>query len=304
MSRNKPAFGAHFPPSWQGRLSYSRKVMKASNTSVPCFPRPSERVSRDLGFDTLQWVAAGLGSLVWMGLCLLAFWIWPVHAMAQVPQAAPSNDGMQAQVEALLKEASARAAGGGADGAAPWRVEIELGQLNPRLKLAPCEKVRAYMPDGAQMWGRTRVGLRCEQGPVRWNVYWPVTVKVWGQGLVASRPLRPGEPIQASDLHMAEVDVAAQGSPALVHAEPLIGRFVAKAVQAGESLREDDIKARRWFSAGDMVRLTVRGKGFQVASEGTALVHGDEGRCARIRTESGRVVCALPTGERQVELSL
>jgi len=52
------------------------------------------------------------------------------------------------------------------------------------------------------------------------------------------------------------------------------------------------------------VRLTVRGEGFQAVSEGMALTPGDEGRCARVRTDSGRIVCGQPVGERQVELSL
>jgi flagella basal body P-ring formation protein FlgA len=103
---------------------------------------------------------------------------------------------------------------------------------------------------------------------------------------------------------MAEVDMAADVSPAVVRADDIIGRSVIRGIQPGQSLRQDDIKARRWFDAGDVVRLTVRGKGFQVGAEGTALAHGDEGRCARIRTESGRVICGLPTGDRQVELSL
>lgn len=305
MSRNKRAFAAHFQTLRDGLPSYSHTIMKASNTSKSSFLAPSEKVCQSLGFDAFQWVVAGLGSLIWVGLCLLAFWIWPVAAMAQQAGATGSttgdagNDALQGQVEGLLSQAKLPQAE-----QQPWRFEIVLGRLNPRLKLAPCDKVHAYMPEGARMWGRTRVGLRCEKGPVRWNVYWPLTVKVWGQALVAAVPLTPGTPLRASDLYMAEVDLAAEASPAMANAEGLIGRHVARGIAAGQSLRQDDIKARRWFAAGEPVRLTIKGQGFQVASQGTALTPGDEGRCARIRTESGRVICGLPTGDRQVELAL
>jgi len=298
MSRNKRPFKAYFQTSGDSAAPYSNEVMKASNTSTSSFLKPSGKVSQELGFDTLQWVVAGLGSLIWLGLCVLAFWIWPAAAWADERVGAS----FQGQVEGLLKQASVPKAAAG--GPQPWRIEVVLGQLNPRLRLAPCDKVHTYMPEGARMWGRTRVGLRCEQGAVRWNVFWPVTVKVWAQGLVAVVPLRPGTPVQASDLQMAEVDLAADVSPALMRAEEIIGRNVIRGIQPGQSLRHDDVKARRWFTAGDPVRLTIRGKGFQVASEGTALAHGDEGRCARVRTESGKVICGLPTGNRQVELSL
>jgi len=53
--------------------------------------------------------------------------------------------------------------GAAGTGMAP-QIEVELGELDPRLKLAPCQRIRAYLPTGANLWGRSRVGLRCEQG--------------------------------------------------------------------------------------------------------------------------------------------
>lgn len=188
-------------------------------------------------------------------------------------------------------------------GARPPRIEITLGELDPRLKLAPCAKVSAYVPRGSALWGRTRVGLRCEQG-ARWNIFWPVTVKVWGQALVAARSLTAGEVLEATDVAMAEVDLAAEFSPAITDVQALVGRSLARPLQAGQGVREADLRLRRWFSAGDPVRLVVRGTGFQAAATGTALAHGDEGRCARVRVDSGRVLCAQPVGERLAELSL
>lgn len=189
-------------------------------------------------------------------------------------------------------------------GQKPWRIEVVLGQLDPRLKLAPCSKVQPFMPAGSPMWGRTRVGLRCEQGPVRWSVFWPVTVKVWGEALVPVTPLRPGVPVVAADFRLAEVDLAEKTSPAVMQLSEVVERTVLRQVEPGQSVRQDDFKARRWFAAGDPVQLKVRGAGFAVAAEGTALTHGDEGQCARIRMDNGRIVCAQPVAERVAELIL
>ena len=224
--------------------------------------------------------------------------------------------GLQAQVESLLRQQplpqvadSGAMAGGGdkpdhVEKRPPWRVEISLGQLDPRIRLAPCDRVKAYLPGGAQLWGRTRVGLRCEQGQVRWNVYWPVQVKVWGQALVATVPLRPGSILSAADVAQAEVDLAASDSPALVRPSDIVGRTVQRSISPGQSLRQADLRTRRWFAAGDPVRLNVKGPGFMVAAEGVALAPGDEGRCTRVRTEQGRVVCGQPVGDRLVEVTL
>jgi flagella basal body P-ring formation protein FlgA len=259
------------------------------------------RQQSNIGLAPVQFLVAALSTLFWLGLCALAA-LGSSMAHAQSAELA----GLQPQVEFLLKQ-QALPQGNSHDAAMQkkgWRVEVTLGQLDPRLKLAPCDKVKTYVPQGMQMWGKTRVGLRCEQGPVRWNVYWPVTVKVWGQALVAAVPLRQGNPVEASDLRFAEVDLADRTSPALVRAADLVGRSLVRGVEAGQAIHQDDVKARRWFVAGDPVRLTVRGAGFQIAAAGTALSPGDEGQCARIRTDNGRVVCGHPIGDRQVELSL
>lgn len=246
-------------------------------------------------------------------VALLRAWLGAVMVcLTGLTLAVPARaqtDSLQATIEEFVRHQSSPA-GDSAAAAMPAeemrnrRVEVELGQLDPRLKLAPCDKVRAYVPTGAPLWGRSRVGLRCEQGVSRWNVFWPVTVKVWGQALVAVVPLRPGALINAADLRLAEVDLAATSSPAVVNLTDIVGRAVIRNIEPGQSIRQDDIKLRRWFAAGDPVRVVVKGTGFQISSEGTALTPGDEGRCARVRTDNGRVVCAQPVGDRQVELVL
>jgi flagella basal body P-ring formation protein FlgA len=52
-------------------------------------------------------------------------------------------------------------------GASALRTEIELGELDSRLRLAPCAKVEPFLPPGARLWGKTRLGLRCTEGPSR-----------------------------------------------------------------------------------------------------------------------------------------
>jgi flagella basal body P-ring formation protein FlgA len=259
----------------------------------------------DLGFEPFQVWAALLSALVWLLLCGGAVLMSPsAHAQQQTNNASAGDSGLlQAYVQTLLHDQTLPQQDGGKT-ASPWRVEVVLGQLDPRLKLAPCDKVKAYVPPGVRLWGNARVGLRCEQGPVRWNVFWPVSVKVWGQALVAVNTLRPGTPLTPEDVRLAEVDLASHASPAVLRAEDVVGRSLMRQLQPGQSLRQEDVKARRWFAAGEMVRLTVKGSGFSVGAEGTALTAGDEGQCAKIRLDGGRVVCGDPVGSRQVEITL
>jgi len=194
--------------------------------------------------------------------------------------------------------------GAGAAGRPAPRVEIEIGKLDPRLRLAPCKRIEPQLPPQAQLWGRTRIGLRCVEGERPWQVWLPVSVKVFAPALVARRALPAGTELAAADLQVGEVDWAAEAQAPLTQADKLIGRSLGRALQPGQALRNGDLRLRQWFGAGDTVQILARGEGFAVGGEGQALTPGIEGQPVRVRIESGRILTGVPVAERRVELSL
>lgn len=226
------------------------------------------------------------------------------RALAAIPVPA---DHIEARVLDLVRQwapQAARRLSADAQAVPISRIEVAWGAVDGRLRLAACEKVQVYVPDGATLWGRSRVGVRCERGAVRWNVFVPVMVRAIGRGVVPAAPLMAGAKLEVGDLRLAEVDLAADASAAVLAVDAVVGRVLARNVAAGVSLRQDHLRPRRYFSVGDPVRLVVKGSGFAVNGEGQALTPGDEGQCARVRTESGRIVCGQPVGDRLVELLL
>ncbi len=198
-----------------------------------------------------------------------------------------------------LAETAARAA------APPQaRVEVQLGQLDSRLKLAPCEQVEPYLPAGLSAWGRSRIGLRCMKGAARWNVSLPMQVQVFAKVLVAGSPLPAGTVIAQDQLQVAEVDIAAQNGTVFTDAALIAGRTLAKPLAAGEAPRSSSLKARQWFAAGETVLVKAMGNGYAVSGEGQALQAGLEGQEVRVRFENGRIVTGRAIGERQVEVLL
>lgn len=183
------------------------------------------------------------------------------------------------------------------------RVEVEVGALDPRLRLAPCERVEPYLPAGTRLWGRSRIGLRCAAGAVAWKVYLPLTVRVYAPATVAARALPAGALLAAGDLQSAEVDLAAGKMP-ITAPEAAIGRKLARALAAGEPLRGSDLRPLQWFAAGETVQIEAVGAGFRISSEAQALTPGMEGQPARLRTSAGKILSALPVGERRVEIKL
>ncbi len=186
----------------------------------------------------------------------------------------------------------------------PLRFEVQVGALDPRLKLAPCQRIEPYLPPGMRLWGKARIGLRCAQGVRPWNVYLPITVRVFGQALVAAVPLPAGAALREEDLRLAEVDFAEDNAAVMTNTSLVVGRTLTRPLIAGRGLRQTDLKARMWFAAGDSVKVLASGPGFSVAGSGQALTPGIEGQTARVRTDSGQVVTGTPVGTRTVELSL
>jgi flagella basal body P-ring formation protein FlgA len=183
------------------------------------------------------------------------------------------------------------------------RVEVEVGSLDPRLKLAPCTRITPYVPAGTRLWGRARVGLRCDEG-ARWSVYLPVTVKVFGPAWSVNQALPPGTLLEAAHLQQNEVDLAADASPVIRQPQAAIGRTLTRGLRPGQAVREADLKPRQWFAAGDTVRVITAGSGFAISADGQALGAGIDGRSVKVRIEGGRVVSGRATAERRIEVTL
>ena len=222
---------------------------------------------------------------------------------ARADDATPAASGLEAGLEQQVR-ALALASGTSAPPAGVTRVEVLVGQLDPRLRLAPCERVEPYLPNNTRLWGKSRIGLRCAQGSSHWNVFLPITVKAYGRALVSTTGITSGSVLKAGDLVEAEVDLAEDPMPAIVDASQAVGRAVGPALRSGQSLRVGHLKPRVWFAAGDTVKVLAVGPGFALEGEGQALSNGVEGQPARIRTESGRVLTGQPVGERRVELTM
>lgn len=233
---------------------------------------------------------ASIGCLRLLAAALLAACCAP--AGAQALDATP----IEQEIKALAAQQVA--------GAGPTRVDVSVGALDPRLKLAPCSKVQPHLPPGTRVWGTFRVGLRCVDGPVRWNVYLPVTVRVFGPALVAAASLPAGTDLSAANLKLAEVDLAASAAATFASVQPISGRILARAVAGGEAVRADALRARQWFAAGDTVTVAAAGSGFAVALQAQALGPGLEGQSVRARTEAGRILTGLAVGPRKMEVRL
>lgn len=220
----------------------------------------------------------------------------PFVVQAQIP----AGPDFQAIAQDWLRDATtAQASGTGI-----LRMDVKVGSLDSRLKLAPCGNVEPYLPPGTRLWGRTRVGLRCVDGLSRWNVSLPVTVNAYGTAWVIKGQVASGATLTEDDVVEAEVNWAEESSPVLRDKALWVGQVATRALTTGQTLRQSMVRPAQVFQAGAQVRVLAQGVGFQVSAEGQAMSAGVVGQVARVRMENGKVSSGVVLDTKTVKIDL
>jgi len=189
-------------------------------------------------------------------------------------------------------------------GAAALRMEVVVGELDSRLRLAPCARVEPYIPVGMRLWGKSRLGLRCLEGSAKWNVFLPVTIRALGTAWVIKGNVASGATLSPDDAVAAEVDWAEEASPVVANASQWVGQVATRALATGQVLRQNVIKPAQVFQAGSQVRVVAQGAGFEITSDGQALSTGVIGQPARVRMDNGRVMSGVVLDNRTIKIEI
>ncbi len=222
-----------------------------------------------------------------------------VAATSAGAQSSPAElqDVARAWVTESVKASQANVAGS-------LRMDVVVGSLDPRLKLAPCANMEPYLPAGSKLWGKTRVAVRCIDGMSRWNVSLPVTIGAWGKAWVVRSQLSVGAVVTQNDVVETEVNWAEEPSPVLRDPGMWLGYMATRSLTTGQTLRADMVRPAQVFQAGSQVKVVAQGSGFQIASDGQALTVGVVGQVARVRMDNGRVASGIVLDVKTVKIEL
>lgn len=186
--------------------------------------------------------------------------------------------------------------------ASAGRAEVQLGQLDPRLQLAPCARVEPALLPGTRLWGRSAIALRCVEGAA-WTVTLPIHVVVRGRAIVAGEALAAGAQPATASLRIEEADLTREPGTPVTDPAQLVGRSLIRPVQAGQILRMEHLRATQTVAPGDPVRIQLIGQGFTIQADGQALAGAGDGQPIRVRTENGRILTGTLRG-RTVEVRI
>jgi flagella basal body P-ring formation protein FlgA len=184
----------------------------------------------------------------------------------------------------------------------PGEVQISVGQVDARTALPACAALKAFLPNGGRVWGKTTVGLRCS-APSPWTIYVPATVQVFANYVVTAAPLAQGRPLAAEELASVKGDLTTLPPGIITDPSQAIGRMLAISLPAGAPLRSDALRSVQAVQQGQTVRLVSNGPGFRVSAEARALNNAAEGQVAQVRTTSGQVVSGVARTGGVVEVA-
>jgi flagella basal body P-ring formation protein FlgA len=214
--------------------------------------------------------------------------------LAAVPAWADTQDPAQVQgaVEAFVRTQTA---------SLPGRVEVSVGAVDPRLKLARCESLDAFLPPGVRLWGNATVGVRCAS-PKKWSLFVPVQVQVWANVVVSARALTRGQTLITADLASQSLDLAQLPQGVFTDSNPLLGKVVTTSVAGGTPLRHDMLRAPPVVLQGQTVRVVFTGEGLSVSSEGRAQGNAGVGEAVQVRMASGKLIKGIVLAPGTVEV--
>ena len=170
-------------------------------------------------------------------------------------------------------------------------IQVTASRLDPRLRLAPCEKpLEAFSTGNTRQLARTTVGVRCT-GEKPWTLYVPVTVDALVSVVYTSRPLLRGEVLTPDTLELREVPLNKLPFNHLKDAAQLTGMETARPLQAGVAITLNAIKPRQLIKQGQQVAIIASNGGIQVRMNGVALRSGSQGDLIPVQNRSsGRTV--------------
>jgi flagella basal body P-ring formation protein FlgA len=180
-------------------------------------------------------------------------------------------------------------------------MEISVGELDPRIKLAPCSRYEPFVPAGSRLWGRSTLGVRCVDG-ANWTVYVPIQVRVFAPALVAARPLVRNQALTADDLRIERVELTAIANGVLTPTEEFAGSRLTRGVAAGEVITHAVLRSPAVVQPGDAVRVVMGGAGFRIAADGKALTMGADGQSVQVALAGGRMVTGVARPGRVIEV--
>lgn len=185
------------------------------------------------------------------------------------------------------------------------RFQVTINRLDKRLRMAACDQeLEASIENPQQPIGRVTLRIRCD-GSSPWSIFVPAQVNLYREVVVATRPIRRNNIIQARDITLAERDVGSLTQGYILELESIIGSQATRALQPDQVISPNQLRLPAAVKRGEHVVITASSGTINVRMSGEALSDGAIGEQIRVRnTRSKRIIRARVIAPGQVEAAM
>ena len=187
----------------------------------------------------------------------------------------------------------------------PGRYEIQVNQLDPRLRMPMCDKeLTGSLESPAQPIGRVTVRVRCD-GSSPWTVFVPAQVRLYRDVVTVTRPLKRTGIIGFEDVALRERDISQISQGYLTSVDQAVGQRLTRPMVTDQVITLVHLEQAEVVRKGDHVVISASSGGLNVKMPGEALASGGMSEQIRVKNlNSKRVIKARVTAPGQVEVAL
>ncbi|NUT80811.1 MULTISPECIES: flagellar basal body P-ring formation chaperone FlgA [Pseudomonas] len=185
------------------------------------------------------------------------------------------------------------------------RYEIEVNQIDPRLRMPMCDKeLTASLESPSRPLGRVTVKVRCDS-TTPWTVFVPAQVRLFREIVTTTRPLRRAGIVEPQDVTLRERDVSQINQGFLTSVDQAIGQKLVRPMVADQIVTLVHLEQAEVVRKGDQVVITARSGSLSVRMPGEALSNGGMREQIRVKNlNSQRVIKAQVMAPGQVEVAM
>jgi flagella basal body P-ring formation protein FlgA len=171
-----------------------------------------------------------------------------------------------------------------------------IGKIDAERLAGSCEGLTVSM-NGPRRWGATQVVVACRGGTQR--LFVQVDIPVVAEYMVAARAVGAGQKLTDADVGG---QVGRLPNDVLLDRSQVVGRIAKNSLAPGTPLRADMFRQAWVVQQGQMVKIVVVGRGFEVTKEGRALHNAAVGQDTQVRVDSATTVTGVARADGAVEV--
>ncbi len=228
------------------------------------------------------------GIMRFIACSLLAWIVSPLSIAADLE----TKESLQEAVNAYLKPKL--------DALNTSRINIEVGSIDPRLRLKKCpEPLELDQLGNKSLSGKVNIRVRCPSAS--WGIFIPVDIQIFEPVVISRVSLPRGSVISRQLLALREVESSSLNYSYFRDIDQVAGTEVVRPIQANSVIFTNMVQAADAIRKGDDVIIKAQVGGLSVRIKGQALQDGALGEQIQVRnTQSRRIIRAVVTGPGNV----